>query len=114
MLTRVSGQLCLHEEIYTRVLNFHELLLFFHPFSFLSPISYSPPKKKAYQASKDLEILNAYFSKGFLGHFIFFFSVFNAEKGPVLHSCWQCRQSGECVIGITAGSVLGTEKVLQN
>lgn len=55
-----------------------------------------------------MEILNAFFKKkGFLGQF---FSVFNAEKGSILHSHRQCRQSEECVIEITAGSVLGTER----
>ena len=46
--------------------------------SFPPPIAYKKKKKKKkntppYQASKDMEILNAYFFKpGFLGQFIFF------------------------------------------
>ena len=71
-LFRVSGQLLLHEEIYTRILNFHGLILFFHP-PFFSTSNSLQKKKKPYQASKDMEILNAYFFKpGFLGQFIFF------------------------------------------
>lgn len=71
-LFRVSGQLLLHEEMYTRILNFHGLILFFHP-PFCSTSNSLQKKKNPYQASKDVEILNAYFFKpGFLGQFIFF------------------------------------------
>ena len=76
MLSRVSGQLLLHEEMYPRILNFHGLILFFHPPFFSTSNSLQKKKKKKkqpYQVSKDVEILNAYFFKpGFLGQFIFF------------------------------------------